>query len=88
MKEPEPDHGIPAACVLLFPRDSREAGSDCMADDTAEIDRLRQLSEDATDDLGGSTIVIEDTDIMATREMKQLLEVEPDDDEIQDNQPE
>lgn len=45
-----------------------------MAEDTTVTDRLRQLPDEPDDDLGGHTIIIDDTDVMATGELKELLE--------------
>lgn len=45
-----------------------------MADDSAVTDRLRQLAEATEDELAGDTIVLDDTDLMATTELRQLLD--------------
>lgn len=44
-----------------------------MTDDTEMDDRLRKLAEDTDDDMYAQTIVIDDDDIMGTKEMRQLL---------------
>lgn len=56
-----------------------------MTDDTGITDRLRKLAEDTDDDMYGQTIVLDDADIMETREMKRLLHSyePPDDDETE-----
>lgn len=50
-----------------------------MTDDIEITDRLRKLPENTDDD--GQTIVLDDDDIMETREMRRLfyLDGEPDD---------
>lgn len=45
-----------------------------MTDNAAVTDSLRQLADEPDDDLGGHTIVIDEADIMATREMRALLD--------------
>ena len=45
-------------------------------DDTAITDRLRKLGEERSEELGGETIVLDDSAIMPTEELRQLLDVD------------
>lgn len=64
-------HGIRAAQALLCPSCH---GRDAMTDDTAITDRLRKLAETEEDELAAETIVLDESDIMPTREMRRLLD--------------
>ena len=43
-------------------------------DETAITERLRKLAETAGDEPGGETIVLDETDLMATTEFRRLLD--------------
>lgn len=45
-----------------------------MSDDTAITDRLRKLGEELADDRATETIVLDDSAIMETAELKRLLD--------------
>jgi hypothetical protein len=76
----EPLHGLPSLGVVRSAMPLRQEGP--MENDT---DRLPQIDEDSAE--FADTIVLEDADIMETREFRQLVDpdAEPSDAEDQDD---